>query len=87
MQELSAMNSQNNQTEIVGQIIQRLERVTAERDAAVADIKRIIWLTGMCQFCAHCTGNRHRDLDGPCDICPGCEPEWRGLKEWRKTHE
>ena len=63
----------------------QLEKVTAERDAAVADLERLMWITGSCKYCAKNKSKtgQHQRLDRP---CRGCEPKWRGPKE-RKYEE
>lgn len=62
-----------------------LARVTAERDAAVADMEALMWFSGEgCCICAHAI-EVHREpyvrLD--CDREKGtdCSPKWRGVKE------
>ena len=62
-----------------------LARVTAERDAAVADMEALMWFSGEgCRICAHAI-EVHREpyvrLD--CDREKGtdCSPKWRGVKE------
>lgn len=63
--------------------IQReLERVKMERDDAVADVERLLWLSGICKYCAKCKSKtgQHRNLDNPCQ---SCEPVWRGPKKRR----
>lgn len=50
-----------------------------ERDAAVADLERLLWIGGPCKYCAKdkSKGGNSR-LDRP---CIPCEPKWRGRKE------
>ena len=62
-----------------------LARVTAERDAAVADMEALMWFSGEgCRICAHAI-EVHREpyvrLD--CDREKGtdCSPKWRGIKK------
>lgn len=61
---------------------EQLEQVTAERNAAVADLERVLWLSGLCKYCAKNKSKtgQHGRLDRP---CRGCEPKWRGMKERR----
>ena len=58
----------------------QLEKVTAERNAAVAELERLMWITGCCKYCAKnkTKTGQHRQLDRP---CRSCEPKWRGPKE------
>lgn len=62
---------------------EKLAQVTRERDAAVADLERLLWLSGLCKYCAKRKSKtgQHRDLDRPCQ---SCEPKWRGLKNERR---
>ena len=62
-----------------------LARVTAERDAAVADMEALMWFSGEgCRICAHAV-EVHKEpyvrLD--CDREKGedCSPKWRGIKK------
>lgn len=50
-----------------------------ERDAAVADLERLLWINGPCTYCAKNRGKGgNSKLDRP---CIPCEPKWRGPKE------
>ena len=50
-----------------------------ERDAAVADLERVLWIGAPCNYCAKDKGKGgHSRLDRP---CIPCEPKWRGTKE------
>lgn len=50
-----------------------------ERDAAVADMERLLWINGPCTYCAKNKGTGgNSKIDRP---CIPCEPKWRGLKE------
>lgn len=65
---------------IVQKLREELERVTAERDAAVKDINEILSLTELCPIqCEWCRWNE------------GCDssktPEWRGAKEALKGEQ
>ena len=54
-----------------------LETVKAERDAAIKDLERLLWLSGICKYCAKSKGKGgHARLDR---TCPSCEPVWRGM--------
>lgn len=56
-----------------------------ERAAAVADLERLLWIGGPCDYCAKNKGKGgHSKLDRP---CIPCEPKWRGMKERKKTDE
>lgn len=56
-----------------------------ERDAAVDDLERLLWIGGPCIYCAKDKGQGgHSKLDRP---CIPCEPKWRGLKERNYTNE
>lgn len=54
-----------------------LEQVKADLADAVADLERLLWLSGICKYCAKGKGKGHRNLDKP---CLSCEPVWRGPK-------
>ncbi len=64
---------------------QELERIREELHDAVADIERLLWLSGLCKYCKKRKSKtgQHRNLDR---ACTSCEPQWRGPKERRK-HE
>jgi hypothetical protein len=50
---------------------------------AVADIERLIWISGICRYCIHSKGKSYdRNLDHPCKVC---EPKWRGPKRRKKS--
>ena len=66
-------------------VLADLARVTAERDAAVADMEALMWFSGEgCRICAHAV-EVHKEpyvrLD--CDREKGtdCSPKWSGIKE------
>lgn len=63
-------------------IQQELARVKAERNDAVDDLERLMWITGCCKYCAKNKSKtgQHRRLDNP---CRSCEPVWRGPKKRR----
>lgn len=47
-----------------------------ERDAAVGDLERLLWMGGPCKYCAKDKGKGgHSRMDRP---CIPCEPKWRG---------
>ena len=82
-------NCMRNAMKDAANAIERLQtdiaRVTAERDAAVADMEALMWFSGEgCRICAHAI-EVHREpyvrLD--CDREKGtdCSPKWRGVKE------
>ena len=48
---------------------------------AVADLERVLWLSGLCKYCAKGKGKGNRNIDRG---CPVCEPKWRGPKKRRK---
>lgn len=55
-----------------------LEQVKAERDAAVKDVERLLWLSRICRYCAKGKG---KGGNGFLDrTCSACEPVWRGVK-------
>lgn len=62
------------------QIKDELWRVKQELSDAVADIERLLWLSGLCKYCAKGKGKGTRQLDRPCQVC---EPKWRGPKKRR----
>lgn len=45
---------------------EELRLVKLERDDAVADVERLLWLSGLCRYCAKGKGQGNRNLDGPC---------------------
>lgn len=49
---------------------------------AVADIERLLWLSGLCKYCEKGKGKGHRKLDRPCGGV--CEPKWRGPKKRKR---
>ena len=60
-----------------------LARVTAERDAAVADMETLMWFSGEgCRICAHAV-EVHKEpyVRMDCDREKGtdCSPKWRGI--------
>ena len=62
-----------------------LARVTAERDAAVADMEALMWFSGEgCRICAHAV-EVHKEpyVRMDCDREKGtdCSPKWRGIKK------
>ena len=66
---------------------EELDRVKAERDAAVEDLKKAIFddCTNSCTFCAH----QNPKLEAPYCLAYFCENDewqWRGL-EGRTSHE
>ena len=56
---------------------EQLDQVKADLAAAVADLERLLWLSGICKYCAKGKGKGHKWLDRP---CTSCEPVWRGPK-------
>lgn len=61
-----------------------LEQVKAERDAAVKDVERLLWLSRICRYCAKSNGKGGNGfLDRTCGAA--CEPVWRGMKR-RQGH-
>lgn len=58
-----------------------LRQVKQELEDAVADIERLLWMTGLCKYCAKGKGKGTRHLDNPCKVC---EPKWRGPKKRRR---
>lgn len=60
---------------IVQELREQLAKVTAERDAAIADLKSI--KVGLCDFCKYADGNICR-CEEPCNINDNWE--WRGIK-------
>lgn len=56
----------------IAKLMDAYQSVTAERDAAIEEIKRILRNTCDCQFCAKF------DKDDPLCKNSECEPEWRG---------
>lgn len=47
-----------------------------DKDAAVSDLERLLWIGGPCAYCAKNKGRGgHSRLDRP---CIPCEPKWRG---------
>ena len=66
---------------------EELDRVKAERDAAVEDLKKAVFddCTNSCTFCAH----HNPKLEAPYCLAYFCENDewqWRGL-EGRTSHE
>ena len=62
-----------------------LDRVTAEGDAAVADMEALMWFSGEgCRICAHAV-EIHKGpyvrLDCDREIGIDCQPKWRGIKK------
>ena len=62
-----------------------LARVTAERDAAVADMEALMWFGGEgCRICAHAV-EVHKEpyvrLDCDREKETDCSPKWRGIKK------
>lgn len=62
-----------------------LARVTAERDAAIADMEALMWFSGEgCRICAHAV-EVHKEpyvrLDCNREKGTDCSPVWRGIKE------
>ena len=60
---------------------EELREVRQDLADAVDDVERLLWLSGLCQYCAKVKGKGNRRLDNPCKIC---EPQWRGPKKRRK---
>ena len=69
----------------LGEISADLARVTAERDAAVADMEALMWFSGEgCRICAHAIEvHRKPYVRLDCDREKGtdCSPKWSGIKE------
>lgn len=62
-----------------------LARVTAERNAAIADMEALMWFSGEgCRICAHAV-EVHKEpyvrLDCNREKGTDCSPVWRGIKE------
>lgn len=62
-----------------------LARVTAERNAAIADMEALMWFSGEgCRICAHAV-EVHKEpyvrLDCNRENGTDCSPVWRGIKE------
>ena len=62
-----------------------LARVTAERDAAIADMEALMWFSGEgCRICAHAV-EVHKEpyvrLECNQEKGTDCSPVWRGIKE------
>mgnify|MGYP007081988212 CR=1 FL=1 len=75
---------------IVQELKEKLEHVTAERDAAIADLKRI----AICKFCANGCAKKGRacftcdNRECTCKSCFGRRKwEWRGLVAENTTTE
>ena len=65
---LSTLQAEN------AQLRAELERVTAERDAAVSDLNEFLAMDELCPIqCEWCKWNG--------TYCDGKTPEWRGIKE------
>lgn len=69
----------------MGRALRVIITAAQERDAAVADLERVLWIGAPCNYCAKDKGKGgHSRLDRP---CIPCEPKWRGMKERKKTDE
>ena len=62
-------------------IYAELERVKAERDAAINDLEHLMLVVNSGECCMMCKHD-HEHLTGPCaGQSTRCDPEWRGIKE------
>ena len=76
--EISDLELLDDAADALEQLQAELERVTAERDAAVEDLEEIMFKGGhnidTCHFCTNgqCYGRGGTQV---------CEPKWRGIKK------
>lgn len=68
---------------IVQQLRAELARVTAERDAAVADMQALMWYSGDgCEICEHkIVEQRHPYTRLGCKLNGECNPKWCGVED------
>lgn len=70
---------------IVKELMAQLDRVTAERDAAIKDMEALMWFSGEgCKICNHCTVvHKTPYVRYGCDLRPekDCTPKWRGIQK------
>jgi hypothetical protein len=59
-------------------LLDTIEALQQERDAAIADIKRALSLNGGCPICKH--WNKANPKLSWCNKNSACEFEWRGLE-------
>lgn len=62
------------------QVKEELRQTKETLEDAVADLERLLWLSGLCKYCEKGKGKGNRQLDRPCQVC---EPKWRGPKKRR----